>query len=121
MVTVSGLEGEWDLIELNGAPVISEQHKHFIVFDIATKQYSGNAGCNRMSGKFEYNESQPDKIQFARPMTTRMACPVLETEQRFLSALEATDRFESEPSKDSPIQIAFYSADNSKIIVIQKR
>ena len=121
MITLSGLEGEWDLVELNGSPVTSGQYKQFIKFDIVEKRFSGSAGCNRMSGGLEYNQSTPDKIQFSKAMTTRMACPILESEQKFLSALESVNRFEAVPAKGPADQVALYNADNAKVIIIRKR
>lgn len=116
MTTLSDLDGEWNLIELNGDAVTSEQHRQFIVFDVDQKRYSGSAGCNRMSGEFEYDKNTPDKIRFSRAMTTRMACPILESEQKFLVALEEAVRFEVTSSG-----IALYNAGNTKSMVIKKK
>lgn len=120
MTNLQGLEGEWNLTELNGNAPTSEQFKQFIVFDTEQKRYTGNAGCNRMSGTFEYNKSEPTKIRIAKPMTTRMACPKLEAEYEFVSALEEIVRFEVMP-KEQGTQIAFYDKNDTRIVVIQKK
>jgi heat shock protein HslJ len=50
-------------------------------------QARGNAGCNRFSGSFE--QPTPEQLRFGPLLTTRMACPVLELEGRYLAALKA--------------------------------
>ncbi|RTQ52169.1 META domain-containing protein [Hymenobacter gummosus] len=50
-------------------------------------QARGNAGCNRFSGSFE--QPTPEQLRFGPLLTTKMACPALELEGRYLTALKA--------------------------------
>ena len=82
----------WNLIELNG--VKTESSMAFIEFVSAEKRFAGNAGCNRMFGKFETNDSE---IKFSGIGTTKIACSqegVMKLESDFIKALENTTRFE---------------------------
>lgn len=118
MINLSDLEGEWGLIELNG--VASTDYTQFITFDIANNRYSGNAGCNRMSGELKHNASTPDKITFTKASTTRMACPKLESEYQFLTTLEGVVRFDINTTGEDK-EISFYDKDNNKSIVVRKK
>lgn len=54
--------------------------------DLAKKRFSGNTGCNNMSGKFWYS-SHDSSLSFSdKIITTRMACPGY-NEQSFLKSL----------------------------------
>ncbi len=82
----------WNLIEINGAKV--ESSKAFVEFVAAEKRFAGNAGCNRMFGKFETNGNE---IKLSGVGTTKMFCPtegMMKLESDFTKALEQTTRFE---------------------------
>lgn len=113
------LAGEWDLVELNGAPVSAGDFRQFIHFDLSGKRFSGNAGCNRMTGALEYDESQAGKLKFGDAATTRMACPALESEQKFLTALDEVVRYEA-TGVDAQ-QITLYNAEGVKVMVLRKK
>ncbi len=49
--------------------------------------FSGNAGCNRISGKFVLKGTS---IKFENIISTKMACPKLEEETAFLKLLQET-------------------------------
>ena len=87
------LEGtEWKLVELGGAPVAPQDRNQpgfHLVADGHKVQWS--AGCNRMIGSYTLEGSS---LKFGPIASTRMACPSMETETRFLAALNATTRYE---------------------------
>lgn len=119
MVKLTDLAGEWTLKELNG--VISNEYTQLISFDIENSRYSGNAGCNQMSGEFSFDANNPNKITFSKPSTTRMACPRLETENQFLSTLEGVVRLEMNTGSGQGEEISFYDKDNKKTLVVRKK
>ena len=65
-VTFSDLDGEWNIVELNGKAVKAIDGRPFILFDIPRKTLSGNAGCNRIMGNIEYNDTQKNIIKNSR-------------------------------------------------------
>jgi len=116
----SDLDGEWKVAELNGVTKNPLETRQAINFDTLRKLVSGNAGCNRMTGTVEYNDTQKHIIKFSRMATTRMACPDMEGESEFLDVLNKVVRYEAVGDTRPITQVAFYAADNKKILVIKK-
>jgi heat shock protein HslJ len=82
---------DWTLTKLNGQAVVpSSSFKNpFLRFEKG--KVNGNAGCNSLSGSFSLGDV--NAIHFAPLMTTKMACPGLQTETDFLAALAQVDHF----------------------------
>jgi heat shock protein HslJ len=82
----------WALVELNGARVNLDSVKAqpFIEFS-PDGRLSGMAGCNGMFGVFE---ADSEILEFDGLGTTKMFCPTgMDTEGRFLEALDRTSRY----------------------------
>lgn len=79
----------WELRLLSGQPLAPTPAQTVYVQLKATEpQAEGQAGCNRFRGTFELpTEGQ---LRFGALLSTRMACPDLPTETRFMAALTAT-------------------------------
>jgi heat shock protein HslJ len=75
VASFSDLDGEWGVVEMNGKTLNPEETHQVLVFDVARQGLSGNAGCNRLMGKIEYNDAYKNIIKFPQVATTRMACP----------------------------------------------
>ena len=62
--TLSSINGEWNIIEINGAAVVPAPNQEFpfIGFDTNTGKVFGNSGCNRMMGSFDVN-AKPGTIE----------------------------------------------------------
>ena len=61
-----------------------------IEFNLATKRFTGNTGCNNMSGTFDFTDST---LQFnQRIITTKMSC-VGYNERAFLESLLQTNSY----------------------------
>lgn len=119
-VTYSDLYGSWSVIEVNGEKVNEEKTQQMLEFDTLRKLLSGNAGCNRLFGKIEYQESQKNIIRFLQVSTTRMTCPQQKEENDFLEALKNVVRFAPE-SVATTDTIAFYGTNNAKLMVLRKK
>ena len=78
--SLSSLNGEWNIIEVNGSAIVPAENQElpFIGFDTATGKVYGNSGCNRMMGSIDLN-SKPGTIDMSRLGSTRMACPDMTT------------------------------------------
>jgi len=88
------LEGPtWRLAEVGGRPVPASEagSRPHIRLTADGRKLQGSAGCNRMMGTYELNGTS---LKFGPIMTTKMACPAMETEQAFLNALDSTVRYE---------------------------
>ncbi len=78
----------WLLTHVDGEPLPSD----FAPRELISLRFSGHepsvngfAGCNRYGGPYEQDGAD---LRFARLRATRMACPELEWEHRFLQALQ---------------------------------
>jgi len=77
-------------------------------FDLKTNKFSGNTGCNAMTGSFVINQ---DALSFKENMAcTKMACPGY-NEQIFLENLLKTNRYEI---KDGVLQLMYNTTILSK-------
>jgi heat shock protein HslJ len=90
-----GLLGkDWVLVELNGKPLSMDSstgRTPHIRFNEAEGRFSGNGGCNGISGAYELKGM--NRISFLRVIRTQMACPALDIENEFLKVLETADNF----------------------------
>lgn len=86
---VSFLNGAWQATEINGQPVSGDKVK--LVIDIPQKHIHANAGCNIINGQIYADTNKMNAIQFTGLLSTRMLCPDMDTETRFLVALEQTE------------------------------
>ena len=66
------------------------QHEPWIQLDPRQKRVTGSGGCNRISGTYQSGDST---LRFGALITTKMACPSLQTETKFLHALADTRRY----------------------------
>lgn len=55
--------------------------------NVNSNRFSGFSGCNRMTGSLFYER---DVLRFSQVASTRMACPNMEKESEFLSALQSS-------------------------------
>lgn len=89
------LEGTaWRLVEVDGQPVSApadSARAPGLTLLADGHKVQGSAGCNRMMGSYQLSGTS---LKLGRLATTRMACPAMELEQRYLKALGATTRYE---------------------------
>ena len=120
--SLSSLNGEWNIIEVNGSAIVPAENQElpFIGFDTATGKVYGNSGCNRMMGSIDLN-SKPGTIDMRRLGSTRMACPDMSGERELLQALDKVVRFDAVGEVKPVNKIALYGTDNTKLMVIEKK
>jgi heat shock protein HslJ len=83
------MAGKWILIPALDSDT-ANGHIAEMQFDVKESKFSGNTGCNRMSGTFTATDST---IQFSDKMiTTRMYCPGY-NESAFLQSLLRVDNY----------------------------
>lgn len=118
VATLSSINGEWNIIEINGAAVVPapDQEFPFIGFDTSTGKVFGNSGCNRMMGSFDVN-AKPGTIDLGGMASTRMACPDMTLENNVLSALGQVKKYK----KLGKENIALLGSSNRPVIVLQKK
>jgi putative lipoprotein len=85
---------QWAVEDIGGRGIV-DRTQTTLNIDIAGRA-SGTGGCNRYFGDVTLG---PGTIGFGPIGSTRMACPeaVMEQEQRFFQALEASRRYRQDP------------------------
>ena len=78
------LAGVWRLEQIDGEKLVAGVAVPELEFFPVEKRFGGFGGCNRINGRCEFGE---DSIRFSRILATKMACPDLPLENRFLSLL----------------------------------
>lgn len=79
-------ETRWVLRQLNSKPVsVPADTREAYLTLRANGAAEGNGGCNRFRGN--YFSETPNALIFSPLMSTRMACPAMETENGFTQAL----------------------------------
>ena len=109
VASFSDLDGEWGVVEMNGKTLNPEETHQVLVFDVARQGLSGNAGCNRLMGKIEYNDAYKNIIKFPQVATTRMACPDMSGERELLEALNKVVRFEARVLRREISSVSIFS------------
>lgn len=117
-VTVSDLEGEWNIIELNGTAVVPAPNQPFpsIGFSTTDGRVYGNSGCNRLMGSIDLN-ANPGEISLGNLGSTRMMCPDMTLERNVLSALAQVKKYR----KLDDGNMALCSSSKRPILVLQKK
>jgi heat shock protein HslJ len=85
---------KWVLTELMGQEVTFEDEKRqaFLTFESESGRVYGHDSCNRLTGSYELKEG--NRISFGRGMAaTMMACPDMETSNRFNEVLNKVDNY----------------------------
>ncbi len=84
---------EWVVVEMKGVPVQQSGGRRDaqISFDVATKRFSGNGGCNQINGNYSVDKKM---IKFTEVLSTKMSCNDIEFENAFLSTLSTIDHYE---------------------------
>ena len=83
----------WVLTEMKGVPVqlSGGRRDAYINFEAAEKRFTGNGGCNQISGNYSLDKKN---IHFGEVISTKMSCPDIEFENTFLSILNSIDHYE---------------------------
>lgn len=115
---LSSMNGEWNIIEINGSAVVPMQGQQlpFIGFDTSTGKVYGFSGCNRIIGTIDIN-AKAGTIDLGALGSTRMACPDMTMEQNVLGALAQVKGYKR-MGKDN---MALCNASNRPVVVLVKK
>lgn len=118
-MTLADLNGKWKIVEAGGVAIPDTlENQPFIELDTAAKTMHGQAGCNLINGGFQTEEGEPASISFSQFISTMMACPDMEIEDRVKQALNATRTFAR--IQDGENRVGFYDAEGTLVVVLIK-
>jgi heat shock protein HslJ len=85
----------WVLTEMKGVPVqlSGGRRDAYINFDAGEKRFTGNGGCNQVSGNYNLDKKE---IHFGEVISTKMSCEDIQFENTFLSTLSNIDHYEQQ-------------------------
>lgn len=86
------ISGQWNLNFIRDftIPTNTVGKKPVLNFNIQENKAFGNFGCNSFNGSYTINN---DNLSFSKMASTLMACPNMETENKFSAALQQTDSY----------------------------
>lgn len=115
---VTDLEGQWNVVEINGMDLeIPEgEIRPFIGFDTKEGRIYGNAGCNAIMSSFDL-QSEPGVIDFSGMATTMMAGPGMDTERKVLDAMSKVTGYKTIDRNE----MALCDKSGKPIVVLEKR
>ncbi len=118
ILPLSSLDGEWNIIELNGMVVVPAPNQAFpfIGFDTASGKVYGNSGCNRIAGSF-HTDGKAGEIAFDPFAVTRMACPDMALEQTVLKSMEKVRKYK----RLGVEMIALCGSSKHPVVVLKRR
>lgn len=116
--SVSALEGEWNIIEIDGSAVVpaSDQEFPFIAFDAKEGRVYGHAGCNRLMGSFDV-KAKPGTIDLSSMASTKMMCPDMTMEKNVLAALAKVKEYR--PMEEG--LVGLFAGSKSPVVVLKHR
>jgi len=97
---------KWMLVELQGQKIeaaADEQQIH-LTFEGESNTFGGNAGCNQCNGMYT---TQDDMIRLHMMAVTKMACPAMETESKFLKSLDESNRYVLQSIKENKQKVEY--------------
>lgn len=111
------LEGEWNIIEIDGSSVVPADHQPFpfVGFNTENKQFFGSSGCNRMTGVYTLGK-KAGQLDLGRVAGTMMMCPDMKLEEQVLNMLGRVKRFEVRGD-----QIALLGKSSKPIAMLDKK
>ncbi|MCC8134221.1 MAG: META domain-containing protein [Tannerellaceae bacterium] len=106
------LDGRWNIKSVNGDQIVTERTP-FLEFNIKEGKLHGNAGCNVVNSAIKLDDKDQSALIVERGVTTMMACPDLETEDRVLRALEHVSYVKDGSNSDE-----MYLTDNTGTVLL---
>jgi len=99
-ITDYRLHDIWVLEEMDGKKVSKDDFNGSDVpnmeIDIKTNRFVGFAGCNRMTGGLFFEK---DVLRFTNAASTKMACPNLSAEDKFMKKLQSSTTYKIENNR----------------------
>lgn len=92
-LSVNDLNGEWDVVEVNGVAVGGE-NAPYMGFNTEEMRVYGFSGCNMMNGEILIDSTMIDAISFDKVASTRRACPNDTMEVVFLQVMNSVKSFQ---------------------------
>lgn len=85
-------EKYWKLIDIGGKALAKNDNREpHIILKSQGGRFNGHGGCNVLNGQYELKAG--NRIAFSKIITTEMACPNTDNEQRLIKVLQTATRY----------------------------
>lgn len=113
----TALNGEWNIMEVNGSKVdkADVEEAPFLGFDAKDNNVYGCTGCNRLTGTLKVKGN--GGIDFGQMGCTQMLCANMEVERLVLDALGKTAKY----SLDGTGKLTLTDKSGKTVILLEKR
>lgn len=109
------VNGAWRVAKINNT-VVPEDAGIRVVIDVPELKIHGNAGCNTLNGSIYIDPDKQNSMQFRNIATTRMTCPQIELEQKFLAALSQA----ATVAQGIDSSVIFKNASGNTVLILYK-
>ena len=99
-VNVKQLDGKWNIVEVKGEVINSEENVPFMEFDMEGKKLHGNAGCNIFNTSVILNDKDDSALKIGQAAATMMACPNMDLETKIFQSMDAVRSVKSGKSEN---------------------
>lgn len=115
---IAALNGEWNIVEVEGNKINKGDSENvpFLGFNTKENRLYGNTGCNLLTGAIKA-DAKSGSIDFSQTGSTRMMCADMKVERMVLEALGKSTNYVVE-GKD---KMTLNDKQGKTIVVLQKR
>jgi len=113
-------EKYWKLIQLHGSEVTPEKgdrREANLMLKAAGNRITGSGGCNTISGI--YTLSGDGGVSFTQIISTKMECPTMETEPKFIKVLGIVDQYTIK--NDTLLLMKGTNPPSAKLVAVYKK
>lgn len=119
VLTAGILSGEWQIVEMQGTGMPESENLFSLNLDCMKKSVAGFTGCNYLNGKFEF-KARKNRLKFQNLASTRMACPLSETENELIRLLNTACTYSFEQEKNRKTVLSLKDAEGNILLVLNK-
>lgn len=109
------LDAKWALNTIDGKSpeLIGDDERPYIIINVDENNFAGKGTCNQLFGAIEFDDN--NSITITRIGCTKMMCPNIDLEDKFVQALE---KVESYQLKD--VELNFFAAARKELMSFKK-
>lgn len=111
------LNGEWNIVEIEGRKIEKAEEQPFFGFNIAEGRLYGSAGCNNLIGGLDTLQLAKGSLSMKQVGMTRRMCADMTVEDQLSKIMPQIETFKFEKENKLILQ----NADKKAIVTLEKR
>ncbi len=118
-LTMGTLSGEWQILKVQGETLPESEKLFSLNLDCLKKSVAGYTGCNYLNGKFGF-KARKNQLEFRELSSTRMACPLAETESRIIEMLGKACTYEFSQDSNHGQKLELKDRNGNTLLTLNK-